>query len=619
MVSRTTEIDSGACGRLAEKKQRTIDSFRNFISGSGYPKWPLELTLEVSHDCTLQCAMCEPFSKLKVRRSSLPPLSGFFPLKNLEPLRDVLEHTLFVHCAGQGEPTLHPDFTTLMSVLSDFETLIDFSTNGLGLTDQLCRFLVQRRIFSVGISLSGSTKKDYENVYHGGTYETVIEGIRRLADAKKRCGSLYPLIEINSLAFEHHIQHIGTFVEQMAELGVNRVHVRPLVTSPNIPALAGHAVVCRPHVELELLRAASARGRTLGVELVSDYLNPVERPEPAYWSGRKRTQYEKSIEAQLRKDRPVPIELFPSLRQTVPPDSFTRQPPPPEPQAHGELLRAYLDIRAVDELDTNHPLYCMEPFTGLYVRQNGEVTTCAFAAAEAPRLGTVVSESGAQIWCGERSTMVRDGILENLYPHRACATCVQQRLGPQQNTIAEKVAAYIAWRKHTTSEALISPDHDHLVMTNSAIAARLRETSSMQTHRKAEAPGLSASTALRTAIDPRLELLRNEIETRLKEGRSVDDLVRGNLDGRHADHAAGWVRSQLFPDLRLEVEIYIDGKAAGSTCADQYRPDLWQLREGDGMHAFRFVPPPSIPGVTRRWQAKLSGTSWIIGEKDLEL
>src|SRR5215213_2671345 len=49
---------------------------------------------------------------------------------------------------------------------------------------------------------------------------------------------------------------------------------------------------------------------------------------------------------------------------------------------------------------------------------------------------------------------------------------------------------------------------------------------------------------------------------------------RGTLDYADARHVAGWVINQSDTQSRVEVQLYVDGKFAGSRAADYPRPDV---------------------------------------------
>src|SRR6185436_2592554 len=108
--------------------------------------------------------------------------------------------------------------------------------NGMRLTPALCEAVVGHRVANVVVSFSGATKADYENVYIGGDFDVVLGGIKRLADARARAHSRYPVITINSIGFRHHIDSLPAFVDLMHEHGVDVVEVKKLMD--DVPAMA---------------------------------------------------------------------------------------------------------------------------------------------------------------------------------------------------------------------------------------------------------------------------------------------------------------------------------------------------------------------------------------------
>ncbi|TXH49536.1 MAG: radical SAM protein [Cellvibrionales bacterium] len=262
-----------AKAQFTTQKREAIESFLRFSEGQEFPRWPLEVFLEVSNICDLQCAMCPTFSALNVDR--------FFALKRedrgviayetaTEPLEEILKHALIIHASGYGEPTIHPQYKELLQYLSRYEALIDFFTNGMHLDDELCQHLVQGHVHRISISFSGVTAEEYENIYIGGDFDRVLGGIRRLAKAKQAAGSQYPRIEINSLAFQHHIEKLPAFVQLMADAGANVIHVKPLrLYAGKIAEMKHHESHMHPEREAHLVQEAKALADTLGVRLAS--------------------------------------------------------------------------------------------------------------------------------------------------------------------------------------------------------------------------------------------------------------------------------------------------------------------------------------------------------------
>ena len=180
-----TEADPGPVYHA--QKSSTVDSLLGFTEGGALPKWPLEVFLEISNICDLQCAMCPTFSALNPNRFKILKNNDRGLLSYEEtaaPMESVLEHALIVHAFGYGEPTIHPQFREFISYLSRFEVMVDFFTHGMHLTEDMCEFLVQQNVVRITISFSGATQEEYENVYLGGDFQRVLTGIKTLAATK---------------------------------------------------------------------------------------------------------------------------------------------------------------------------------------------------------------------------------------------------------------------------------------------------------------------------------------------------------------------------------------------------------------------------------------------------
>ena len=88
-----------------------------------------------------------------------------------EALSEILKHALVVHAHGVGEPTLHPKFCELLHRLTHYGVLVDFFTNGMNLTDEILDAIFTSNLSDITFSISGSTKREYENVYWGGKFD----------------------------------------------------------------------------------------------------------------------------------------------------------------------------------------------------------------------------------------------------------------------------------------------------------------------------------------------------------------------------------------------------------------------------------------------------------------
>jgi GT2 family glycosyltransferase len=68
----------------------------------------------------------------------------------------------------------------------------------------------------------------------------------------------------------------------------------------------------------------------------------------------------------------------------------------------------------------------------------------------------------------------------------------------------------------------------------------------------------------------------------------------GHVDTINENMIAGWAHDPARPGERLQVQIFIAGRLAGTVVAECFRPDLEAAGLGDGHRAFAFDPRPFI-------------------------
>ena len=79
---------------------------------------------------------------------------------------------------------------------------------------------------------------------------------------------------------------------------------------------------------------------------------------------------------------------------------------------------------------------------------------------------------------------------------------------------------------------------------------------------------------------------------------AFNPFFRGTVDEANAQHVYGWVAHEREPGLRVEVQLYIDGRFVASRVADLSRPDVVAAgRARDEWHGFSFDTPPLDRGA----------------------
>jgi len=558
-----------------------IERLAAWAEGGAPPEAPLELFLEISNLCDLKCAMCPTFSGLSPSRlySLKEQERGLLDFEVLRPhLESLLHQVIDVHCFGYGEPTLHTGFVALLRELGAYRVLIDFFTNGMHLDQALCEALVEQQVFSVTVSASGVEAAEYEPIYLGGRFETLLAGLRRLTACKRAQGSRYPRIEVNSIAFEHQVRRLPEFVELMADHGVEVIHLKTLQTFETTKELRGHRSILRPWVEGPILEEAERRAQARGLILATDqYLQTRVEDEAAWQAARG------DLTATL------PLSALAEAARTLKPVR-----PPPSHSTHERIDAWHLTPKDLEQVFApiapagDAPFYCLEPFKTLYVRRSGHTKPCCFADDSGPSLGNLREVDGRVLWQGRPFQRLREGILSQGYPGSVCAHCLRHGYGPRQHDIPDRLAQYRDWLE-VAWDYRLPVRLPTARLTNEQIVQRWRVAS-------------QADESRRRLLD--------EVR-RLTPFGIPQTLVEGHLDGVISGILHGWVWAPGSPDLRLAVSLSLNGQAWQEVWADRSRDDLREAGKGDGAYAF-MVEMAVIQGSVVI-EARLAGTDWLLG------
>jgi len=575
-------------GLLALKRE-SIASFVGFAEGGPSPRWPLEMYMEISNVCDLRCVMCTRFSAFNsARKQAIWDVDPGFLDANAaaEVLRPLLERALVVHAFGYGEPTIHPDFPGFLAHLLEFDVLIDFFTNGMHLTEELARLLVERSIHHLTVSFSGSTAAEYEAVYQGGKFETVLAGIDRVREAKRAAGRRYPGVRFNSVTFDHHVRSLDRFVELAAAHGVEAVELtRLLEHTAVVPQLTGHAADLRsPEIRAAIARGKEAAAR-LGVRLA---LHPMIEAELALPEEGPKT---------AAADERMPLDEFPAVARSLPvfPPSRENGPIASSVDLDGwgiDEIRRRLRVREAAGGDS--PFYCLEPFKTFYLRRGGQVKPCCYANDEAPGLGDIRKWSPEGIWSGAAYRVFRGAIRNGQYPMLACEHCLERRQAPASHGVDEMLRDYAAWHPEAKGKPF---DARTVAELEGSWGSRIMARAFDRGAESAENPGGAE----------RLE----RVLARLAEDPLWWSVIEGWVDHASEAGVAGWVYSPPFSDLRFPVTVWIGDRKIADATADLLRADLAEGRDGDGRYGFA-IPYPLSPAEARIVRVELGDSGCVL-------
>jgi MoaA/NifB/PqqE/SkfB family radical SAM enzyme len=422
-------------GSLFERhKIESIVSFAEFCLARSFPEFPLEVFLEISNVCNLKCTMCTEFSQINpYRLKTLKDKNrGFINQEDIDNnIVPLLEHALFVNCSGFGEPTVHPRFAEIIEYICQYDVLIRFITNGQHLTPQLINTLVENSVYKIMVSCSGATSEHYEKVYLGGKFDVLLENLRLLKEAKERKGARYPIVEINSLGFKHHVATFDTFVELMGDYGANIIHLKKLQPYAHIPELYEHVSLMRPWVEGQIIEKAIAIGKDRGIVVgVDEYAQSTVSTETEYQDAIQQLEAQ-SVGAFAPFGKNDLSVLSREVRYRRDFSDQKHQYPFVEVTNSSEEAAKLLEIS--DNVHSKK-FFCMEPFKTMYIKTGGDIKPCCFSSQSA-FLGSVKRDPGRKVWQGVGFEAVRHGIVQEKYPSSMCSRCLKDRIGPTDHFV----------------------------------------------------------------------------------------------------------------------------------------------------------------------------------------
>ena len=140
---------------------------------------PPQVTVEFTNVCNLKCIYCTNPLGLRPR--------GFMSVETFSRLvRGIRECGVNrVRVIGNGEPTLHPDFTRFVSELARSTRYVSVLTNGQWRSEEVFYAMLNAPVDLIEISVDGMTEEDYEKSRIGGCFNKLLRNLRQLQGAKR--------------------------------------------------------------------------------------------------------------------------------------------------------------------------------------------------------------------------------------------------------------------------------------------------------------------------------------------------------------------------------------------------------------------------------------------------
>jgi len=157
-----------------------------------YP--PFFIWVEPTNRCNLKCAICS--------RNTNSRVMGNMKIELFKDIVDQLRvlNPLVITMHLSGEPLLHPSLPEMIEIATKNGIGTTLSTNGMLLTEDLSKALIDAGLLSLRIDFSPNKEK-FEFARKGSDWKKIYQNINSLLKLKKNEELQFPVIKIQNIRF----------------------------------------------------------------------------------------------------------------------------------------------------------------------------------------------------------------------------------------------------------------------------------------------------------------------------------------------------------------------------------------------------------------------------------
>lgn len=214
---------------MRAKKQAKIFSRARVALENVIPlETPFSVEIDVCSQCNFTCNFCFHADKREVRESGVRfgRMSMELFHKIVEDMKRFPEKVKKVRLFEFGEPLLHPRLPEMIRAIWDagVAEYVEITTNGVLLTPDLGRELVEAGLSRINISVSGVTEEKYREVSgHKIDMATFLANLKHFFENKKGCHVYVKLADDGSLTQAEEEKFYALFGDLCDEIYIERL------------------------------------------------------------------------------------------------------------------------------------------------------------------------------------------------------------------------------------------------------------------------------------------------------------------------------------------------------------------------------------------------------------
>ncbi|MFC2083955.1 radical SAM protein [Bacteroidota bacterium] len=191
-------------------------AFPHYKLTKGYAFYPMHVMMDITLRCNLRCHGCYKDTSKRKEKDPIDTAGWKHIIDQLPPW------TLLMLTGG--EPTLRKDFRDLARHAFR-KHWCHLNTNGTIIDDDLARFIIGGRFFSVGVSIDGD-RQTHDNVRGvKGAFDKAWYGLERLIYYRKKMKRKWPLIDVKTVIWPNTLKGVSRLIDLVAQSGANLITI----------------------------------------------------------------------------------------------------------------------------------------------------------------------------------------------------------------------------------------------------------------------------------------------------------------------------------------------------------------------------------------------------------
>ncbi|GEM_PF-432645 len=162
---------------------------------------PQSIQVETTTKCNLHCKMCE-HTYLKQKLDDMG-------LEKFKKIIDKMPWLKDLNLTGIGEGLLNKDFLEMVKYAKGKGIRVWFNDNMTLLKGKKIDEVINANVDAIVVSLDGATKKTYEDIKRGSSFENVVANIKQINKRKKELGRKKPEVLLNVIMMRENLQELS--------------------------------------------------------------------------------------------------------------------------------------------------------------------------------------------------------------------------------------------------------------------------------------------------------------------------------------------------------------------------------------------------------------------------